>query len=73
MNRVWRFQLIPSDKRRVTSGDPEVHEVGNVPQVDGRGIEDLRNGQMEVSRERMVSSDSYTAFDPENTRKKATM
>ena len=45
--------------------DPEIHEVGNVPQVDGRGIEDLRNGQMEVLRERMVSSDSYTAFDPE--------
>ena len=45
--------------------DPEIHEVGNVPQVDGRDIEDLRNSQMEVLRERMVSSDSYTAFDPE--------
>ena len=42
--------------------DPEIHEVGNVPQVDGRDIEDLRNSQMEVLRERMVSSDSYTAF-----------
>ena len=45
--------------------EPEIHEVGDIPQVSGRDIEDLRNGQMEMSRERMVSRNSYTAFSPE--------
>ena len=45
--------------------EPEIHEVGDIPQVSGRDIEDLRNGQMEMSRERMVSRDSYTSFGPE--------
>ena len=45
--------------------DPEIHEVGDIPQVSGRDIEDPRNGQMEMSRERMVSRDSYTKFSPE--------
>ena len=45
--------------------DPEIHEVGDIPQVSGRDIEDPRNGQMEMLRERMVSRDSYTSFSPE--------
>ena len=45
--------------------EPEIHEGGDIPQVSGRYIEDLRNGQMEMSRERMVSRDSYTSFSPE--------
>ena len=45
--------------------DPEIHEVGDIPQVSGRDIEEPRNGQMEMSRERMVSRDSYTSVSPE--------
>ena len=45
--------------------EPEIHEGGDIPQVSGKYIEDLRNGQMEMSRERMVSRDSYTSFSPE--------
>ena len=45
--------------------EPEIHEVGDIPQVSGSNIEDLRNGQMEMLRERMVSRDSYTSFSPE--------
>ena len=45
--------------------DPEIHEVGDIPQVSGRDIDDPRNGQMEMSSERMVSRDSYTEFSPE--------
>ena len=45
--------------------NPEIHEVGDIPQVSGRDIEDPRNGQMGMMRERMVSRDSYTSFSPE--------
>ena len=45
--------------------DPEIHEVGDIPQVSGRDIEEPTNGQMEMSRERMVSRDSYTSVSPE--------
>ena len=45
--------------------DPEVYVAGDSPQVSGRDIEAPRNGQMEMSGERMVSRDTYTEFGPE--------
>ena len=58
---------VPIDTIRQEEGnlqDPEIHEVGDIPQVSGRDIEDLRNGQMEMSGERMVSRVNYTEFNP---------
>ena len=43
MNRVWRSQLIPPDRKKVTSQGPEIHEVGDILQVSGRDIEDPQN------------------------------
>ena len=59
---------VPIDTIRQEEGnlqDPEIHEVGDIPQVSGRDIEDPRTGQMEMSGERMVSRDTYTEFGPE--------
>ena len=59
---------VPIDTIRQEEGnlqDPEIHEIGDIPQVSGRDIEHPKNGQMEMSGERMVSRDNYTEFNPE--------
>ena len=59
---------VPIDTIRQEEGnlqDPEIYKVGDSPQVSGRDIEVPRNGQMEMSGERMVSRDTYTEFSPE--------
>ena len=64
---------VPIDTIRQEEGnlqDPEIHEVGDISQVSGRDMEDPRNGQMEMSGERMVSRDTYTEFGPETTERR---